>query len=143
MTTNQESLFRFEADLTAFAKKVDLDLGTVVRRVVIDLFTRIVQRTPVDTGRARSSWDIQHDSPGEGVPSTQLTRLSEQEATDRAKQALTKLIATRGKEYAVWWIFNNLPYILPLEYGHSQKAPAGMVRVSLSEVEVEIERFLQ
>ncbi|WP_256203847.1 MULTISPECIES: hypothetical protein [unclassified Pseudomonas] len=27
---------------------------------------------------------------------------------------------------------NNLPYAIPLEYGHSTQAPAGMVRVTLA-----------
>ncbi|MNJ81742.1 hypothetical protein D3C77_807050 [compost metagenome] len=30
------------------------------------------------------------------------------------------------------FIVNNLPYAIPLEYGHSSQAPAGMVRVTLA-----------
>ena len=30
------------------------------------------------------------------------------------------------------YIVNNLPYAIPLEYGHSTQAPAGMVRVTLA-----------
>jgi hypothetical protein len=31
------------------------------------------------------------------------------------------------------WVFNNVPYIVPLEYGHSQQAPAGMARITAAE----------
>lgn len=31
-------------------------------------------------------------------------------------------------------IFNLVPYVLPLEFGHSRQAPAGMIRVSLREI---------
>jgi len=139
---NQQSLFRFEADLNAFAKKIDVDFGTVVKRVIIDLFNRIVVRTPVDTGRARASWGLQKDTSGEGVL-PDGTHLSAAAATETAKKELRKLIDMKGKEYAVWWIFNNLPYAVPLEYGHSKQAPAGMVRISLAEVELEVEGFLR
>jgi hypothetical protein len=27
---------------------------------------------------------------------------------------------------------NNLPYAVPLEYGHSKQAPGGMVRITLA-----------
>jgi len=30
------------------------------------------------------------------------------------------------------YLLNNLPYSVPLEYGHSKKAPQGMVRMTLA-----------
>lgn len=36
------------------------------------------------------------------------------------------------------FILNNVEYIEALEEGHSQQAPAGMVRISIAEVELEI-----
>ena len=36
----------------------------------------------------------------------------------------------------VAFIVNNLPYAIPLEYGHSTQAPNGMVRIT-------VERFQQ
>jgi hypothetical protein len=38
----------------------------------------------------------------------------------------------------VIWIYNNLPYIERLEFGHSQQAPLGMVRISIAEIETEL-----
>jgi hypothetical protein len=31
----------------------------------------------------------------------------------------------------IFYLVNNLPYIKPLEYGHSKQAPQGMVRISV------------
>lgn len=31
------------------------------------------------------------------------------------------------------WIYNDVPYIVPLEYGHSKQAPAGMARITAAE----------
>ena len=31
------------------------------------------------------------------------------------------------------WIFNNVPYIVVLEYGHSRQAPNGMARITAAE----------
>jgi len=33
-----------------------------------------------------------------------------------------------------WDVVNGVPYIVPLEFGHSRQAPAGMVRVSIAEL---------
>lgn len=31
------------------------------------------------------------------------------------------------------WVFNNVDYIVVLEYGHSQQAPQGMARITAAE----------
>ncbi len=142
MTTNRQSLFEFEADLTKFAAKIDVDLSVVVKKIVFDLFTKIVLRTPVDTGRARASWGIEAGQPGTDFV-TEGSHLGRDQATDVAKAQLSKLgLTPKEAAYQVWWIYNNLPYVESLEYGHSKQAPAGMVRVSLAEVEAEIDSIL-
>jgi len=35
------------------------------------------------------------------------------------------------KAGGVTYLSNNVPYIMPLEYGHSTQAPAGMARVAV------------
>ena len=145
---NQQSLFSFESDLQKFAKKIDVELGTVIKKVVLELHNKIVLRTPVDTGRARASWGIAVDQrPGAAAvaPPRSKSKGSSGAATAAAKQQqnFVKVADPKTMAYRVWWIFNNLPYIQPLEYGHSQQAPAGMVRVSLAEIEMEISRMIR
>lgn len=35
---------------------------------------------------------------------------------------------------SVIYVSNSLPYIVPLEFGHSKQAPAGMVRTAIADV---------
>lgn len=76
-------------------------------------------------GRFRGNWQFSIDSPAaEG-----LDRID-----PSGSQAIAELI---GQVQALTigqtaYIVNNLPYAIPLEYGHSSQAPAGMVRVTLA-----------
>ena len=96
-------------------------------KIVLELFTRIVLKTPVDTGRARGNWQLSLRSPAEAV-------LSDTQAS--ANQIIEAGIAklnTLGFGDTVW-ISNNLQYITFLEDGSSTQAPTGMVKVSLAEI---------
>lgn len=114
----------FNLQLDAFAAKVRLIPGVVVKQVAFDLFGRIIKRTPVDTGRARGSWTM---------------------ASNKADRRVLPPAAPGGGVYpepsigfiepsSTIVISNNLPYIMTLENGHSQQSPAGMVAVSIAEV---------
>jgi hypothetical protein len=35
---------------------------------------------------------------------------------------------------SVTYMTNNLPYAIPIEYGHSKQSPAGMVRINVARV---------
>ena len=48
----------FIIDLKKFSKVVDEKFETVFRKLVFLIFNNIVYLTPVDTGRARSNWNI-------------------------------------------------------------------------------------
>jgi len=137
-TKNQENLFRFESDLKKFAEQIDVDVGKVVRRVALDLYAKITMRTPVDTGRARASWGIDVGRPSNYVAGERLG--GSENITQMAK--LRAVTDKRLGETTIW-LFNNLPYIVPLEYGHSGQAPNGMVRISVAEVEAELESMLR
>lgn len=143
MDSQQErSLFNFDRDLTDFAKRLDVNVVTVVKKIGFDLFGRIVKRTPVDTGRARASWTIAINQPDrsvadEGTHPSMITA-PEAAAASQATGALTDL-----KPYEPVWISNNLPYIEALEKGHSDQAPAGMVALSIAETDTEIDTILR
>lgn len=118
----------FAMDLTRFCQKADLDLKTVIRKITLEAFKRIISRTPVDTGMARGNWIV-----SAGAPVTfQVT------AGDKSGSA-TLTAATNGT--LSWscqgslFMVNNLPYIGTLEYGSSTQAPGGMVRLTLAEMQ--------
>lgn len=82
--------------------------------------------TPVDTGFARSNWQVSLGAPdvSEGVGDHQTTY--DWDAPFQAGQA-TILSAELGETIA---IANGAAYIVALEYGHSQQAPQGMVQLT-------------
>lgn len=142
--SDDADVLRFEADLAAFAKRVDEDLSSVRKKVAFAVFKGVVDRTPVDTGRARLGWAMTDGSPSTFVPPKQEKGSSPKPGPTPESQA-----ATFSDPYGVTWIANNTPYIAVLEYGRkvktedgervvfpwSKKAPDGMVVVTLADVE--------
>lgn len=130
----------FSADITNFAKKANGNADAVVRKTVLDIGTRLVERTPVGDasywqkpappgyvgGHARANW--QHSI---GAPV-----VSEVPGTDASGSATTSRILSSIPQKAgglVHFITNSVPYIEPLEDGHSRQAPNGMVAITAVE----------
>lgn len=138
-------LYVFTRDLDAFATKVGLAPAVVAKRVGMALLEKIVRKTPVDTGRARANWNISVNAPDRTVHDTPLLRAIHGMTTpDPASFAATHSALNRAAGLEVTpqdeiWISNNLPYIVALEHGHSQQAPAGMVMLSVFEVSAELD----
>lgn len=136
--TNAASLVEFKADLAKFADLIDVQFDTAVRRIVFELYDKITRRTPVDTGRARASWMISQGSAGtETAPESERVDAKSANKAQRAK--VRDIVKTRAKI----WIYNNLPYIKPLEDGSSEQAPQGMVALSVAEVEAKIDAMIE
>jgi hypothetical protein len=112
---NEASLAGFMAALDLYEQGIVTAVNQFSRLVALDLHQRIVEKTPVDTGLARNSWDIS--------PFT----------VEAPRGGLAR---SGGRLLTGWSIVNTLPYIENLELGSSRQAPAGMVRVSLVEVEL-------
>lgn len=115
-----KSITGFQADLKTFARTLEADIGKVRRRIALDLFERISQRTPVVSGRLRASWIMTDGRPARGAAPAGASSYP-----DRGE-----VKATFRNAYDVTWIVNNLDYAAGIEFdGHSKQAPAGMVRV--------------
>lgn len=102
----------------------------LVRALGFEALGRIMNKTPMDTGRARANWNV---SEGAEDPSTNP------EATHQ--DVLPKRLEGEGRVRLVdfWrgdtlYITNGLPYIRPLEDGHSGQAPRGMARLTVREL---------
>jgi len=95
------------------------------RDVVIQVGETLINLSPVDTGRFKGNWQFTI-----GQPSTHSLDNYDKTGEER----IAALTAQMGAlEYGqVVWLVNNLVYAIPLEYGHSQKAPEGMVRITLT-----------
>jgi len=132
---------QFALDISAFVKRAKSNMNQVVRKIVLDVGTRIVMRSPVGDashwqspppkgyvgGRFRSNWLY-----GEGVM-PQGTLLS---IDPKGNATVARLVAGVKPDAAgkVHWLVNSLPYAQRLEYGWSKRqAPAGMVGVTVVE----------
>jgi len=110
-----------------WAKKTEQNVDKARNRLAFYIYSSVVKKTPVDTGRARGNWHISKDAPDPRV----IDRTNKEgsitgEETDKLKNI-------NGDETI--YIQNNLPYINALENGSSQQAPSGMVRLTMANVE--------
>lgn len=114
----------WETSIDKFAKKIGVEASVAIRKVAFDIFGGTVRKTPVLTGRARTSWNIALGTPDPSVP-------PEGSYPNLPKASLPKV----GKDFPIIWISTNLAYMAPLENGTSKKAPAGMLAITMAEVE--------
>jgi hypothetical protein len=140
----------FSLSIDAFVEKTKAKADVVLQKVVLEMFSRLIQRSPVGNpslwkwpapagyvgGQFRSAWRV--DGPG-----MQWAAVSD--ATDpfhkfTGAEVLAASIITaatpqllRIKAGGVTTISNQMPYGPRLEYGWSDQAPQGMVRVTIAE----------
>ena len=103
------------------------DLSRAVRAISLELYARILVRSPVDTGRFRGNWSI-----GVGVVPRGADQPPDPTGAAALGEAPERLSGWRPGQTIHFR--NNLPYSVRLEYGHSKQAPAGVVRVTLAEI---------
>lgn len=118
----------FTAQLKAFTDKAGKRSVVVGRKVAAEIFTRVILRTPVDTGHARANWQAQIGAPARA-------EVAGVDPNGQATAAAAVGVAADWDPNRDGSVFlsNNLPYIGPLEEGWSQQAPAGMVRLTVLE----------
>jgi len=121
---------RFEIDMEKFAKQAEINLETVVKRVSFEVYNKAKKNTPVDTGRARGSWNISEEY-------SDLSTLPEGQYPVGTTNAVGNI---SGKDEV--HISNNLEYINALDEGRSRQAPSGMVDVTIAQVEAELSTII-
>ncbi len=99
------------------AKELHEILNNIRVAAAVSTCNAIVIGTPVDTGRARANWQPTVNTPAQGETGSG-TEASAEFGTSTLNDTL--------------YFANNLPYIEPLEQGHSQQQPNGWVRVTVA-----------
>lgn len=115
----------FTLDVKAFCDKAKKNPETVMRAVSLKLFTAIIKASPVDTGRFRMNWQASGSNPAKGVIENREDKSGE------GAIAFARGYIMESNLWSEFTLTNNLPYAQRLEYGWSQQAPFGMVRVNV------------
>lgn len=127
----------FEADLARFAEKAQMKQEQALRKTAIELFGRVIMRTPVDTGRLRGNWQATVGSPADYAIAASDNASPVNSVGAGSSSAKTAMMDTvlGADRPTMFWLTNTLPYASVIEYeGHSHtQAPQGMVRISVAE----------
>ena len=127
----------FEDQVKEFERDALRKLDLAVRKISLEIFSRIILKSPVDTGRFRANWQVAIGS----VPSGTL-ELDDKSGTATVSKADVKLMGAKAGDTI--YLANNLPYAMMLEEGgygdgpktvggFSKKAPQGMVALTVQE----------
>lgn len=128
----------FGSNIEKFANDTKKDIDTVTRAIMIGIGNSLVDMSPVGNpdiwksppppeyagGRFRGNWQFSVGAPADGTLDTKdksgtLTK-------NRLAAAINQVSA--GKLY---YITNNMPYSIRLEFGWSTQAPHGMTRITV------------
>lgn len=115
----------FSQGLQNYRDKTVQQLEDIFHHVVIDIGTSLVILSPVYTGRFKGNWQVTIGSPADH--SLNVYDKVGHETIARITAEVAQL--TLGQTA---YISNQLLYGVPLEYGHSQQAPNGFVRITLA-----------
>lgn len=116
----------FSDQIAAFTKKAAERQDRVLQGVVKEVGERLVQRTPVDQGEARSNWQASVNSPV-------AIHTPDLDPTGAGAIADISRTARAAKFGDAVYVLNAAPHIKKLEDGHSKQAPTGMVAVTVAE----------
>ena len=114
----------FALELRKLIEKAKVAPELVVRKAALDIHSSVVDMSPVDLGRFKNNWNL-----ASGAPDLSITTDLDPSGSGAKARALAAAAAYKGGDI---FLTNNLPYAIPLEYGHSGQAPQGMVRVTVA-----------
>jgi len=126
-----------------FADALGKDVNQLVKDVTAHTVAAVARATPVDVGTARSNWIVSLVAPSSTVraafspfpsrwrppygPGGPMGETRNQAGVVWSGAA----VIGRRTDDATVYITNNLPYIVPLNRGHSSLAPAGFVETAI------------
>lgn len=135
----------FSKDLKKYADKTNLSMEEAVISVCSQVSKSVIEKTPVDTGRAKANWIATI-----GTMNTKTVNTVDKSG----KNSIAKANAIAKKAAGnIFYLTNNLPYIRKLEYGSYSKgpktnnkgfslqAPNGMVRITIQSLKAQLKRF--
>ena len=126
--TNEKQFVR---KLREFAERTALAPGLIAKEVAFQAFAGVVERTPVDTGWARASWNIAEGNPDVSVPP--------KPGDDTVLPPPIPAAVDSSDPFPVYFVTNALDYIGELEKGRSKQIGKGyMSQRTLAAIEADI-----
>lgn len=129
-------------DINRIIEKTKGNASQIARKVGFELQSRVINKSPVDTGRLRGNWNVSMNS----IDVTEY-------APDKVGGAVMARANSELSTYKIGdmiYITNSLPYVSTLEFGlygtgkgatvkttrdgYSVQAPYGFVRITYQEV---------
>jgi hypothetical protein len=114
----------FASDVSKWTRKTEAKIETAIRKIAIDVFAEVIMMSPVDTGRFRGNWQVAIGT----IPNGTL-EIDDKEGTATLTKAQAEALGLKAGQTI--FLINNLPYARALEYGLSQQAPGGMIRLTV------------
>lgn len=139
--TEKNSLRSLSINLYAHADRIEKNVGKAIKLAGYAAHTTLVYQTPIDTGQAKSNWKVSVGTPdlkniGPHVPGEYGSTSQQNIAATLAEawKVLSKYDLSQGDLF----IANGLPYIIKLNEGWSQQAPAGFIQKAVQRITAEI-----
>jgi hypothetical protein len=139
-------IISFKADLNRFAESIDKKVEAVIRQIVIELFNAITLHNPVDTGYSRSNWRVSVNEPDEtvSVPPSDKARADTKNRTGWIEApSLDLSILSNLQSTDSVFVTNSVDYVQYLEEGSSKQAPSGFLRISVAQIEAQVDDIAQ
>lgn len=99
----------------------------VVQLSAMDLYKRIVRRTPVQTGRLAASWTVSLNKPS----GDRVVYARKGDVQRAQKRAIARASAAKAGD--VIFITSKQPYARSVEFGDEDHKPQAMVRLAVAD----------
>jgi hypothetical protein len=109
-------------------------LERAMAALAVNITAELIERTPVDTGWARSNWvpAIGNVSVSDGPQLSEEARIAAVPGQRSSQQSAIANVASYRIQDGPVTISNNVPYIIFLNEGSSAQAPSGFVQAGIA-----------
>ena len=124
----------FISDIKRFQQTCEKEAVRRLRKIGMVALKKVVLRTPVKTGCARSNWNV-----GVNREDTSFNSAAKGKSGGESINRGTPIIMN-AKLGDIVYLINTCPYIVSLERGHSRQRPAGFLKLCQQEVQKLIDK---
>jgi hypothetical protein len=119
----------FSDDIRKFQENCEKKANAKLRKIGLVALRKIVTRTPVRTGCARSNWNVSINRTDESFDPDKKGK-SGGDSINRG----TPIVMNASIGCTINMV-NTTPYIISLEHGHSRQRPEGFLKLCQEEVQ--------